>query len=83
MAYAIGHPYPTSITIDCFGTETVEESKIQNAVQEVFDFKPASIVEQLDLLRPIYRKTTHYGHFGKLDLPWEQTEKVENLRAAV
>ena len=58
VAYAIGHPHPTSITTDCFGTETVDESKIQQAIFEVFDFKPAAIVSQLDLLRPIYRETT-------------------------
>ena len=79
VAYAIGHPHPTSITVDCFGTEKVEEAKIQQAIQEVFNFQPAAIVAQLDLLRPIYRTTTHYGHFGKPDLPWEQTSKTEAL----
>ena len=83
VAYAIGHPHPTSITVDCFGTEKVEESKIQQAIQEVFNFQPAAIVSQLDLLRPIYRTTTHYGHFGKPDLPWEQTTKTEALIKAV
>ena len=83
VAYAIGHPHPTSITVDCFGTEKVEESKIQQAIQEVFNFQPAAIVSQLDLLRPIYRTTTHYGHFGKPDLPWEQTTKTEALNKAV
>ena len=73
LAYAIGHPEPTSITLDCFGTEKVEEGKIELAVREVFSFKPAEIVSQLNLLRPIYRETTHYGHFGKTDLPWEET----------
>ena len=82
VAYAIGHPYPTSITTDCFGTETVDESKIQQGVLEVFDFKPAAIVSQLDLLRPIYGQTTHYGHFGKSDLPWEQLTKVDDLKSA-
>lgn len=83
VAYAIGHPHPTSITVDCFGTEKVEESKIQQAIQEVFNFQPAAIVSQLDLLRSIYRTTTHYGHFGKPDLPWEQTTKTEALIKAV
>ena len=83
LAYAIGYPDPTSITIDCFGTEKVPEDKIQDAVKEVFDFKPANIVSQLDLLRPIYRETTHYGHFGKANLPWEQTSKTEALQSAV
>jgi len=83
LAYAIGYPDPTSITIDCFGTEKAPEGKIQDAVKEVFNFKPANIVSQLDLLRPIYRETTHYGHFGKANLPWEQTSKTEALQSAV
>ena len=83
VAYAIGHPEPTSVTLDCFGTEKEEESKIEKAVNEVFSFKPAQIVTQLDLLRPIYRDTTHYGHFGKEGLPWESTTKSESLKAAL
>ena len=79
LAYAIGHPEPTSITLDCFGTEKVEENKIEQAVREVFSFKPADIVSQLDLLRPIYRETTHYGHFGKAGLPWESTSLASDL----
>ena len=79
LAYAIGHPEPTSITLDCFGTEKTEEGKIENAVREVFSFKPADIVSQLNLLRPIYRDTTHYGHFGKADLPWEDTSRASDL----
>ena len=82
VAYAIGHPEPTSVTLDCFGTEKEEESKIEQAVNEVFSFKPAQIVTQLDLLRPIYRDTTHYGHFGKAGLPWESTTKADSLKAA-
>ncbi|MFL2848073.1 MAG: methionine adenosyltransferase [Coraliomargaritaceae bacterium] len=80
VAYAIGHPYPTSIHIDTFGTHNVEEAKIVSAIQEVFDFKPASIVSQLDLLNPIYKGSTHYGHFGKKELPWESLSKVEALK---
>ena len=83
VAYAIGHPEPTSVTLDCFGTEKEEESKIEKAVNEVFSFKPAQIVTQLDLLRPIYRDTTHYGHFGKEALPWESTTKADSLKAAL
>ncbi len=82
-AYAIGYPQPTSITIDCFGTEKVPEESIEKALLEVFSFKPADIVSELNLLRPIYRETTHYGHFGKPSLPWEQTNKVEALQSAV
>ena len=83
VAYAIGHPDPTSITIDCFGTEKAPEDRIQKAICETFNFKPAEIVSQLDLLRPFYRETTHYGHFGKSDLPWEQTNRTEDLQRAV
>jgi len=83
VAYAIGHPEPTSVTLDCFGTEKEEESKIEKAVNEVFSFKPAQIVTQLDLLRPIYRDTTHYGHFGKEGLPWESTTKADSLIAVL
>jgi len=82
LAYAIGHPEPTSITLDCFGTEKVDESKIEKAVKEVFSFKPADIVSQLNLLRPIYRETTHYGHFGKAGLPWENTSHANDLKQA-
>jgi S-adenosylmethionine synthetase len=83
VAYAIGYPEPVSIWVDAMGTATVAEEKIADAVREVFSFKPAEIVKQLDLLRPIYRSTTNYGHFGKADLPWEQTNKTAALKAAV
>lgn len=85
VAYAIGHPQPVSISIDCFGTEKVAESAIEDAVKSVFSFKPADIVAQLDLLRPIYSKTTNYGHFGRedADLPWEEVNKVAELKAAL
>jgi len=83
VAYAIGYPEPVSIWVDAMGTATVDERKISAAVREVFSFKPANIVKQLDLLRPIYRQTTNYGHFGKAELPWEQLNKVEALKAAI
>ena len=85
FAYAIGHPQPVSVHINTFLTNTVDEEKIEQAVKKVFSFKPADIVQQLDLLRPIYSKTTNYGHFGKddPDLSWERTDKVEELKAAV
>ncbi len=83
LAYAIGHPNPVSVFIDTFGTGKVSDEKIAAAVQKVFSFKPADIVKQLNLLRPIYRQTTNYGHFGKKGLPWENTNKVAALRAAV
>lgn len=83
-AYAIGYPNPVSLNVNAFGTNTVSEEVIEKAVQEVFKFKPADIVAQLDLLRPIYRKSTNYGHFGREDagLPWEETNKVAELKAA-
>src|ERR1700726_3444295 len=84
FAYAIGYPDPISISIDTFGTSTVDEAKIERAVREVFNFKPAAIIEQLALLRPIYRKTTNYGHFGREDdldaLRWERTDRAEALK---
>ena len=83
VAYAIGEPKPTSITVDTFGTGKVGEEKIVKAVEKIFSFKPADIIKQLDLLRPIYRKTTNYGHFTKPDLPWEKTNKAAELRKAV
>jgi S-adenosylmethionine synthetase len=85
FAYAIGYPDPVSIHIDTFGTAKVPEERIEKAVAEVFSFKPAQIVKQLNLLRPIYSKTTNYGHFGKddPDITWEKTDKVADLKSAV
>ena len=83
VAYAIGHPEPVSVYVDTMGTGKVRDEKIAKAVIKVFGFKPADITRQLNLLRPIYRQTTNYGHFGKAGLPWEQTNKVAALRTAV
>jgi len=85
FAYAIGYPDPVSIHIDTFGTAKVAEERIEKAVAEVFSFKPAQIVKQLNLLRPIYSKTTNYGHFGKddPDITWEKTDKAAVLKSAV
>ena len=85
FAYAIGHPSPLSVHVDTFGTHTVDEEAIERAVLATFSFKPADIIKQLNLLRPIYSKTTNYGHFGKIDDPditWETTDKAEELRKA-
>ena len=82
VAYAIGYPDPVSVYVDTMGTGKVSDEKIAKAVTQVFGFKPAEIVAQLNLLRPIYRQTTNYGHFGKAGLPWEQTNKVKALRDA-
>jgi len=85
FAYAIGHPRPTSVHIDTFGTGKAPDAKILKAVLKVFSFKPADIVSQLKLLRPIYSKTTNYGHFGKndKDITWEHTNKTTALQKAI
>ena len=84
FAYAIGHPLPVSVHVDTFGTGTISDDKILGAVLKVFSFKPADIVKQLKLLRPIYSASTNYGHFGKedADLPWEKTDKAAALKKA-
>jgi S-adenosylmethionine synthetase len=85
LAYAIGVAQPVSISINTFGTGTVAESKLIEAVRENFDLRPAGIIEMLDLRRPIYKQTAAYGHFGRTDiqLPWEQTDKAEALKASL
>jgi S-adenosylmethionine synthetase len=79
IAYAIGYPEPLSLAIDTFGTGKCSDELIAEAVRNSFSFKPAAIISQLDLLRPIYRGTTHYGHFGKPGLPWEDTTIAKEL----
>ncbi|MGI5058597.1 methionine adenosyltransferase [Treponema pectinovorum] len=81
LAYAIGVPFPVSIMIETFGTEKVEHSKIESAVKKVFDCTPAGIVKTLDLKKPIYQKTSNYGHFGREGFSWEQTDKIDLLKA--
>ncbi|WP_303953587.1 methionine adenosyltransferase [Streptococcus vestibularis] len=85
LAYAIGVANPVSVRVDTFGTATVAESKLEAAVRELFDLRPAGIIQMLDLKRPIYRQTAAYGHMGRtdVDLPWEKLDKVEALKAAV
>ena len=85
FAYAIGHPQPVSVYVDTFGTGLASDEDILKAVLKTFSFKPADIVSQLDLLRPIYSKTTNYGHFGKedADITWEKTDKAEALKKLV
>ena len=85
FAYAIGHPDPVSVHVETFGTAKVEDEKIIKAVNKVFSFQPSDIIEQLDLRRPIYSKTTNYGHFGKTDkdLTWEAVDRVEALLKAI
>ena len=85
FAYAIGHPDPVSVHVETFGTATVPDVRIIRAINRVFNFQPAEIIDQLNLRRPIYSKTTNYGHFGKndKDLTWEATNKVQALLKAL
>lgn len=85
LAYAIGVAHPLSVTVDTFGTEKVDATKIEKAITEVFDLRPGAIIRDLDLRRPIYRKTAAYGHFGRddKDFTWERTDRVDDLIAAV
>ena len=85
LAYAIGVAQPVSILVETFGTGRVSDEQLSEAVKQVFDFRPAAIIRQLDLRRPIYRQTAAYGHFGRpdLDLPWEKDDRTEALKAAV
>ena len=85
VAYAIGKAAPVGLFVETFGSETVDPTRIEKAITSVFDLRPGAIIRDLDLLRPIYAQTAAYGHFGRtdVDLPWEQTNKVDELKAAV
>ena len=83
LSYAIGVPHPVSIMVDTFGTETVANAKIADAVKAVFDCTPAGIEKTLDLRKPIYRATSNYGHFGRSGFSWEKTDKADALKAAI
>jgi S-adenosylmethionine synthetase len=85
VAYAIGKAAPVGLFVETFGTETVDPARIEKAISSVFDLRPGAIVRDLDLLRPIYAQTAAYGHFGRTDveLPWEQLNKVDDLKASV
>jgi S-adenosylmethionine synthetase len=85
VAYAIGKAQPVGLYVETFGTEIVPLGRIQDAIREVFDLRPAAIIRDLDLLRPIYAATAAYGHFGRElpDFTWERTDRVEALRSAV
>ena len=85
IAYAIGMAHPVSVMVETFGTNTVPNEKIEQAVAKVFDLRPGAIIRDLDLRRPIYKKTAAYGHFGR-ELPeftWEHTDRADQLKAAV
>ncbi len=83
VAYAIGVAHPVSIMVDTFGTEKADKAKIDTAVREIFDMRPGAIIRDLDLIRPIYRKTASYGHFGRhdRDFTWERTDKVNEIKS--
>ena len=85
VAYAIGKAAPVGLFVETFGTETVDPDRIEKAITAVFDLRPGAIIRDLDLLRPIYAQTAAYGHFGRTDieLPWEQPNKVDDLKSAV
>jgi S-adenosylmethionine synthetase len=82
VAYAIGTAHPVSLAVDMFGSEQVDPAKVVDAVWEAFDFRPAAIIRDLDLRRPIYEDTAAYGHFGRKEFPWEATDRADELRRA-
>ncbi|OBJ68316.1 methionine adenosyltransferase [Mycobacterium sp. 1274756.6] len=85
VAYAIGKAAPVGLFVETFGTETIDPVKIEKTIGDVFDLRPGAIIRELDLLRPIYAQTAAYGHFGRtdIDLPWEQLNKVDDLKRAI
>jgi S-adenosylmethionine synthetase len=85
VAYAIGVAHPVSVMVETFGTETIDPLKISDVVQDVFDLRPAAIIKELDLRRPIYQKTAAYGHFGRTDkdFTWERTSKLDDVKSAL
>jgi S-adenosylmethionine synthetase len=83
VAYAIGTAHPVSFFLDTFGTSEVDPVRLEGTVRELFDFRPAAIIETLDLRRPIYRPTAAYGHFGRKGFPWEETDRADDLRRAL
>lgn len=83
VAYAIGTAHPVSFVLETFGTSEVDPQELEATVRELFDFRPAAIIRDLDLRRPIYRETAAYGHFGRKDVPWEATDKADELRRAL
>lgn len=80
VAYVIGKAEPTSVHVNTFGTGTMSDADLETKIKAVFDFRPGKIIEHLDLLRPIYRATAAYGHFGRAEFPWEKTDKVDELK---
>jgi S-adenosylmethionine synthetase len=83
VAYAIGTAHPVSLTVETFGTERVDPERLRSSLWDLFDFRPAAIIRDLDLRRPIYHETAAYGHFGRKEFPWEATDRVDDLRRAL
>ena len=83
VAYAIGTAHPVSLLVETFGTESVDPARMETVVREAFDFRPAAIIRDLDLRRPIYQETAAYGHFGRKEFPWEATDRADELRRAL
>jgi S-adenosylmethionine synthetase len=82
VAYAIGTAHPVSLSMETFGTHTVDPSRLHRVIADAFDFRPAAIIDNLDLRRPIYRETAAYGHFGRKGFSWEETDRADELRRA-
>jgi S-adenosylmethionine synthetase len=82
VAYAIGTAHPVSVMVDTFGTGQVDEAKLSETIREMFDFRPAAIIRDLDLRKPVYHETAAYGHFGRKQFSWEKTDRAEELRSA-
>lgn len=80
MSYAIGVAKPISIYVNTYNTSKIDEEKIEEIINNVFDFRPSNIIKELDLKKPIYKKTAAYGHFGQKDFNWEKTDKVEAIK---
>jgi S-adenosylmethionine synthetase len=83
VAYAIGTAHPVSFVLDAFGTSEVDPQRLEETVVAAFDFRPAAIIDRLDLCRPIYEDTACYGHFGRKGFPWEETDRADDLRRAL
>jgi S-adenosylmethionine synthetase len=85
VSYAIGKAEPTSVSVETFGTGIIPDDAIAELVKKHFDLRPAAIIQQLDLRRPIYKQTAAFGHFGRedIDLPWERLDKVEAIKADI
>jgi S-adenosylmethionine synthetase len=82
VSYAIGKAHPVSLSLEPFGTSHVDPKRLEDVVREMFDFRPAAIIQNLDLRRPIYEETAAYGHFGRKGFSWEEIDRADDLRSA-